>query len=87
MSNEIAFGAIVKPIAHVHLLNTELTKLGVGFTEFKRRIGDVKGMLVMYGLEPAWERSAASMNLETACGTLIGHTLVFFATNIASECD
>ena len=87
MSNEIAFGAIVKRIAHVHLLNTKLTKLGVGFIEFKRRMGYVKGMLVTYDLEPAWERSVASMNLETAYGTLIGHTLVFFATNVASECD
>ena len=37
--------------------------------EFKRRMGDVEGMLVMYNLESMWERSAASMNPKTACGT------------------
>ena len=50
-------------------------------------MGDVEGMLVMYNLESAWERSATSMNPKTACGTQIGHTLAFFATNVASECD
>ena len=87
MGNEIAFGAIVKPVACVHLSNTELTKSRVGFTEFKRRMGDVEGMPVTYNLESAWEKTAASMNPETACGTMIGHTLVFFAANVASECD
>ena len=87
MGNEIASGAIVKAVACVHLLNTELTKSGVGFTEFKRRMGDVEGMLVTYNLESAWERTAASMNPETTCGTQIGHNLAFFAANVASECD
>ena len=50
-------------------------------------MGDVEGMLVMYNLESAWERSAASMNPKTACGTQIGHTLAFFATNVTSERD
>ena len=61
--------------------------MGVRFTEFKRRMGDVEGMLVMYNLESAWERSATSMNPKTACGTQIGHTLAFYAANVASECD
>ena len=87
MSNEITSGAIVKPVACVDLLNTEETKLGVGFTEFKRRMGDVEGMLMTYNLESARERSAASMNKNTACGTKIGPTLVFFAAYVASECD
>ena len=46
-------------------------------------MGDVEGMLVMYNLESAWERSAASMNPKTACG----HTPAFFAANVASEYD
>ena len=50
-------------------------------------MGDVEGMLVTYNLESAWERSAASMNKNTACGTKIGPTLVFFAAYVASECD
>ena len=50
-------------------------------------MGDVEGMLVTYNLESAWERSASSMNKNTACGTKIGPTLVFFAAYIASECD
>ena len=40
-----------------------------------------------YNLEPAWERSASSVNKKTACGTKIGPTLVFFAANVASERD
>ncbi|KAL0006690.1 hypothetical protein SO802_008192 [Lithocarpus litseifolius] len=55
--------------------------------ELKRRMGDVEAMLVMYNLESAWERSAASMNPKTACGTQIGHTLAFFVANVASERD
>ena len=46
-------------------------------------MGDVEGMLVMYNLESAWERSATSMNPKTACG----HTPAFFAANVASEYD
>ena len=50
-------------------------------------MGDVEGMLVTYDLEPAWERSASSVNKKTACCTKIGPTLVFFAANAASERD
>ena len=42
MGNEIAYGAIVKPIACVQFLNTELAKSGVGLKEFKRRMGEVE---------------------------------------------
>ena len=55
--------------------------------EFKRRMGEVEWVSVTYNLESAWERTAASMNPETACGTMIGHTPVFFTANVASECD
>ena len=55
--------------------------------EFKRRMGEVEWVSVTYNFDSAWEKTAASMNPETACGTMIGHTLVFFAANVASECD
>ncbi|KAL0009655.1 hypothetical protein SO802_004763 [Lithocarpus litseifolius] len=50
-------------------------------------MGHVEGMLVSYNLELAWERSTAPMNPETAYGTKIRPTLIFFATNVASERD
>ena len=48
MGNEIAFGAIVKPIVCVHFLSIELTKLGVGLMEFnfKRRMDEAEGVPV-----------------------------------------
>ena len=55
--------------------------------EFKRRMGDVERVFVTYNFESRWEISTLSMNLETAWITQIGHTFVFFATNVASECD
>ena len=55
--------------------------------EFKRRMGEVEWVSVTYNFDSAWEKTAASMNPETACGTMIGHTLVFFAANVASERD
>ena len=65
MGNKIAYGAIVKPIACVQFLNTELAKLGVGLMKFKRRMGEVEEVLVTHNFDYAWERSTSSMNLET----------------------
>ena len=62
MGNEITFGAIVKTVACVHFLNTKLTKSGVEFIEFKRRVGDVERVLVTYNFESRWEISTLSMN-------------------------
>ena len=52
-----------------------------------RRMGEVEGVLVTYNFHSAWVTSASSMNQETARATQIGSTLVFFATNVASERD
>jgi len=67
VGNEIAFGAIVKSIVCVHLLNTELTESGVGLMEsnFKIRMGEVEEVLVTYNFESAWQRSTTIMNPET----------------------
>ena len=46
-----------------------------------------EGVLVMYNFDSAWERTTSSMNPKTAWGTLIRHTLAFFATKVACECD
>ncbi|KAK7859069.1 peroxidase 5, partial [Quercus suber] len=87
VGNEITFGAIVKAVASVHLLNIEQTKSGVGFTKFKRRMGEVEGVSVTYNFDFARERSTSSMNTKTAWETHIGSTLAFFAANVTSERD
>ena len=65
MGNEITYGAIVKPIASVQFLNTELAKLGVGLMEFKRRMGEVEEVLVTHYFDYVWERSTSFMNPKT----------------------
>ena len=41
----------------------------------------VKGVIVSYDFEFAWDRiSTSSMNEETTCVAHIGHSFVFFAT-------
>ena len=67
MGSKITFRAIVKPIVHIHLSNTNLTKSGVGLMEFKRRMGEVEEVLVTHNFDYAWELiSTSSMNPETA---------------------
>ena len=66
MGNEIAYGAIIKPIACVQFLNTELAKSGVGLMEFKRRMGEVEEVLVTNYFDYAWERSTSFMNPKIA---------------------
>ena len=81
VGNEIAIGAIVKPILCVHFLNTELEKSRVGLMEFKRRMGEVEKVLVTHNFDSAWVLiSTSSMNPKTTCITQKGHTFVFFAT-------
>ena len=42
---------------------------------------EVKGVIVSYDFEFAWDRiSTSSMNEETTCVAHIGHSFVFFAT-------
>ena len=66
MGNEIASGAIVKPIACVHFSSTELTKSRVGLMEFKRRMGEVEEVLVTNNFDFARESRTSSMNQEIA---------------------
>jgi len=57
VGNEITFGAIAKPIVCVHLLNTNLKKSRVGLMKynFKRRMGEMEGMLMTYNFESMWQ--------------------------------
>lgn len=57
MGYEITFEAIVKPIVCVHLLNTNLKKSRVGLMKynFKRRMGEMEGMLMTYNFESMWQ--------------------------------
>ena len=67
VGNKIAFRAIVKPIVCVHFLSTALTKSGVELMEFnfKRRMGEVEGVPVIFNFKCAWQRSTSIMNAIT----------------------
>ena len=55
--------------------------------ELKRRMGEVKEVLVMHNFDFVWEKRTSSMNPETARITQIGHIFVFYTAKVASESD